>query len=465
MTPPALGSPDRPLRVAIVGAGPSGFYAAAALLGSAVEVEVDLLDRLPVPYGLVRGGVAPDHQKIKSVVRAYAKTAADPRFRFFGNVHVGRQVPLEVLRAHYDVLCFAIGCESARRLGIPGEDLAGSGTATDFVAWYNGHPDARDLDFPLETVESVVVVGVGNVAIDVARILTRDPASLHPTDIADHALERLRASRVRDVVLLGRRGPAQAAFTPAELQELSTLDGVDLLVPPESAELDPASAAWLEAHGDKVTRRNVELLRELSQREPTGAPRRIHLWLCRSPVAVEGEGRVEAVQVARNALVEEGGRIAAVPTGAVDRIDAQMVLAAVGYCGVPLPGLPFDRRRGVVPNVEGRVVDETGAIVPGTYVVGWAKRGPSGVIGTNRADAVETIDRLLADVAGRHAPSDPRRTAEAAEAALAAAVPQLVRWTDWERIDAEERARGEAQGRVRRKFTAVEDMLDLVRRI
>jgi len=464
MSPLALGSPDRPLRVAVIGAGPSGFYAASALLGADATVEVDLLDRLPVPFGLVRGGVAPDHQKIKSVVRAYQKTASHPRFRFFGNVRVGERVPLELLRQHYDMLCFAVGCESARTLDVPGEDLPGSGTATDFVAWYNGHPDARELDFPLHEVGSVVVVGVGNVAVDVARILTRDPESLHPTDIADHALERLRESAVRDVWLLGRRGPAQAAFTPAELQELSQLDGVDLVVPPWSAELDPASAAWLEAEGDKVTRRNVELLRELSQREPTGAPRRIHLWLGRSPVAIEGDGRVEAVQVAHNALVEEGGRIAARPTGEVDRVEAQMVLAAVGYCGVALPGLPFDRRRGIVPNVEGRVVDEAGRVVPDTYVVGWAKRGPSGVIGTNRADAVETVDRMLADAAGHHAPADPDRTAAAAEQALARAVPQLVRWQDWERIDAEERARGEADGRVRRKFTRVRDMLEVVRR-
>lgn len=463
MSQHALGTPERPLRVAVIGAGPSGFYAAAALLGADMQVEVDMLDRLPVPFGLVRGGVAPDHQKIKSVVRAYAKTAANPRFRFFGNVRVGQTVKVDELRAHYDMLCFAVGCESARRLGVPGEDLPGSSTATDFVAWYNGHPDARDLDFPLDEVSSVVVVGVGNVAIDVARILSRDPESLYPTDIAEHALERLRTSKVRDVWLLGRRGPVQAAFTPAELQELSTLDGVDLIVPPWSAELDPASAAWLEAHGDKITRRNVELLRELSQRAPTGAPRRIHLWLGRSPVAIEGDDRVRAVQVGTNALVEENGRIVARPTGRVESVEAQMVLAAVGYCGIALPGLPFDARRGIVSNVEGRVVDDTGAVVPDTYVVGWAKRGPSGVIGTNRADAVETVDRMLADAAGRQAPHDPARTAEGAEGALARAVPELVRWKDWEHLDALERAAGEAEGRIRRKFTRVEDMLEAVR--
>lgn len=459
-----LGTAERPLRVAVIGAGPSGFYATAALLGSDLEVEVDLFDRLPAPFGLVRGGVAPDHQKIKSVVRAYEKTASHPRFRFFGNVRVGADLTLEVLRRHYDQLCFAVGCESSRAIGIPGEDLAGSASATDFVGWYNGHPDACHHCFDLDETTSVAIVGVGNVAVDVARILTRDPDELATTDIADYALDVLRRSRVRDVYMLGRRGPVQAAFTPVELKELSELAGVDLVVPEWAAYVDPISQAWLDEQGDKATRKNVALLQSLASRAPTGAPRRIHLLLYRSPVEVLGDEKMTGVRVEHTELVGPAAdRLRAQSTGKTDDIEAGMMFRAVGYRGIPLPGLPFDERRGVVSNEGGRVTDPEGAVVAGTYVVGWAKRGPSGVIGTNRADANETVARMLEDIAGQEAPRDPDRTAEAALDTVAAAVPELVQWADWKRIDAEEVARGEAAGRVRGKFTHVADMLALLK--
>lgn len=468
MSTALLGTPERPLRVAVIGAGPSGFYAAAALLGSDRVVEVDLFDRLPAPYGLVRGGVAPDHQKIKTVVRAYQKTARMPGFRFFGNVRVGQDVPLEVLRQHYDQLCFAVGCECSRTLGIEGEELHGSVAASDFVGWYNGHPDWCDACYDLDHVERVAVIGVGNVAVDVARILTKDPEVLARTDIADHALEVLRRSAVREVILLGRRGPVQAAFTPAELKELTELEGVDFIVPEESIHLDPLSRASLErAH--KNTRRNVEILEEVHDRGTTGAPRRIVLKLYQSPVAIrsqrgpDGVARVAGLEVERTELVGTSpDALRARGTGEREVLDVQMVFRAVGYRGVPLEGLPFDPRWGVIPNEAGRVMDGDSPVAD-TYVVGWAKRGPSGVIGTNRADANETVAHMLADAQGRHGLVDEAHTAEGARRAIEALVPEVVGWGEWERIDAEEVARGEAEGRVRRKFIRVEDMLDLLR--
>ncbi len=444
-----LGTEVRPLRVAIVGSGPSGFYAAAALLAADLEVRVDMLDRLPTPFGLVRGGVAPDHQKIKGVVRAYLKTAEHPRFRFFGNVDVGHQVRLEDLRAAYDAVVLAIGAESARSLGIPGEDLAGSHDATSFVGWYNGHPAYQERVFDL-SVSTAVVVGVGNVAMDVTRLLVKAPEALRATDITATALEALERSQVRDVHVLGRRGAAQAAFSPAEIREIDAVEGVDLRVRVEDAQLDPLSEAWLEASGDKAAHQNVAFLKEVAARGPHDRPRRVHLHLLTSPIAYEGTGRVERVVTGRNEIMTgRAGRLSPRDTGERGLIEAGLVLRAVGYRGVPLPGAPFDAERGTIPHEQGRVCQE-GRTLPGLYVVGWAKRGPTGLIGTNRADARETVASLLEDV--------PSLDGHAAQTEMR--FPGSVSWADWQRLDRLEVAAGAARGKIREKFVAVAQMLE-----
>lgn len=458
------GTPERPLRVAIVGSGPSGFYAAAALLddrkGASKEhtVEVDLFDRLPTPFGLVRGGVAPDHQKIKNVVRAYNKTAAHPGFRFFGNVRIGEDISVEELRGHYDQVCFAIGCEGSRKLGIEGEDLDGSHSATEFVGWYNAHPDYVDHTFDLGT-KAVVVVGVGNVSMDVTRVIAQDPDRLHPTDIADHALAALRDKGVTDVYVLGRRGPAQAAFSPGEIKEIGELEGVDLILPERSYVLDPISAAAFEQDADKQTRKNVEYLAERGAEEPEGHPMRVHLLMCTSPVEVLGEGgKMTGVRCEINELyLTDDGRIRPRGTGQTFELEAGLMFRSVGYKGKPLPGLPFDDWKGTIPNEGGRIVDGDGTPIHGLYVVGWAKRGPSGLIGTNRADSVATVDQMIADLPSLA--DAPQRSAEQAMAMVDEKAPGHTTWADWETLDAAEVANGEASGRVRVKFPTVEAML------
>ena len=385
-----------PLRVAVVGSGPAGFYAADALLKSEEPVvEVDVLDRLPTPWGLVRLGVAPDHENIKAVSRAFEKTASRPSFRFFGNVEVGSTVSHEELLRIYDAVVYTVGAQTDRRLGIPGEDLPGSWAATEFVAWYNGHPDFQDRMFDLSH-ERAVVVGNGNVAIDCARMLALTAEELAPTDTTHEAIESIQGAGVQEIVMLGRRGPVQAAFTPPELKELGELAGADVIVDPEELRLDAASEHALEEDRERA-RRNYELLGEFAERPPAGKPRRIVLRFLVSPVAILGDDRVEAVEVVRNELVEEGGRLVARPTGELEVIPAGLVLRSVGYQGVALPGVPFDERKGTIPNDRGRV---EGA--ERTYVAGWIKRGPSGVIGTNKKDATETVELLLEDArAGR----------------------------------------------------------------
>ena len=396
------------LKVAVVGSGPAGFYTADALLKSEEpHVAVDLIDRLPTPWGLVRLGVAPDHENIKAVSRAFEKTAARPGFRFFGNVEVGSTVSHEELLAIYDAVVYTVGAQTDRRLGVPGEDLPGSWPATAFVAWYNGHPDFQDLAFDLDC-ERVVVIGNGNVAIDCARMLALTAEELAPTDTIDEAADAIAASRVREILMLGRRGPVQAAFTPPELKELGELRGAEPVVDAHDLELDAASKAELEADRDRA-RRNFDLLQEYAAREPEGKARRIVLRFLVSPVAILGEERVEAIEIVRNELVEEGGRIVARPTGETETIPCGLVLRSVGYQGVALPGVPFDERRGVIPNSGGRV---EGA--ERTYAAGWIKRGPSGVIGTNKKDATETVEHLLADAKdGKLTASDSTQTLEA----------------------------------------------------
>jgi ferredoxin--NADP+ reductase len=448
---------DRPLRVAVVGSGPAGFYAAGQLLSADLAVEVDMIERLPTPWGLVRLGVAPDHPNIKAVSRAFEKIAARPGFRFLGNVEVGRDLHHRDLRRYYDAIVYAVGAQSDRRLGIPGEDLPGSLAATEFVAWYNGHPDFQELRLDLG-VERAVVIGNGNVAVDVARMLALTPDELQPTDTTDAAIEALCGSSIREILLVGRRGPAQAAFTTPELQELGELAGADIVVDAADLELDPASEASL-AH-DTNARRNVALLREYAERPPAGKPKRLHLRFLLSPVAILGEQRVEAIELVKNVLVEdESGRLVASPTEQRETVPCGLVFRSVGYRGVPLPELPFDEARGTIRNECGRVVDAEGARVAGVYCAGWIKRGPTGVIGTNKKDATETVDLLLEDArAGRLGdPEEP--TAAAVDALLEARGVTPVVYDGWLAIDERERALGEPLGRPRVKLCSWEELL------
>jgi ferredoxin--NADP+ reductase len=448
-----------PLRIAIVGTGPSGFYAAEHLLKQHPGVEIDLFDRLPTPFGLVRGGVAPDHQKIKSVTRIYERIAANPAVRFFGNVELGRDLSREDLLGHYHAVIYAVGAPTDRNLGIPGEELAGSHAATDFVGWYNGHPDYRDRSFDL-SAPSVAVIGMGNVAVDVVRILARTPEELHRTDIAEHALEALRHSGVRDIYMIGRRGPVQGAFTNPELKELGEMTGADINVRAADLELDPGSTAALASGEDKTPEKNLATLRQFAARAPAGKPRTIHLRFLLSPVALTGNGRVEQIVLGHNRLVQgSSGDLKAEPTGTQETLPAGLVFRSVGYKGVALPGVAFDPKRGIIPNSEGRVLTGSGAPSPGEYVVGWIKRGPTGVIGTNKPDAVESADALLADQAAGRLPSPRVSDRDAIARLLAERGVRVVAWRDWQRLDALECARGAATGRPRLKFTRIEEML------
>lgn len=461
---PASGSNERPVRIAIVGSGPSGFYTVAALFKQEdVAVSVDVFERLPVPYGLVRGGVAPDHQNIKAVIRIYEKQDRQGTFRFFGNVAVGRDLPLRDLTRHYDAVVLAVGNESHRPLGIPGEGrLSGVFSASQFVGWYNGHPDFGDCEFPLARARRVAVVGNGNVAMDVARILARDPEELAATDIASYALEELRRSAVEEIVVLGRRGPAEAAFSTKEIKELGSLENADLIVAPEEIELDPLSARWLEEKAGRTARDNVEYLREQSRREPAGKKRRIVLRFLVSPIELLGTGGVlQRVRLERNELHEDA---AGVPrphgTGETWVEEFQMLLSAVGYRGKPLPGLPFDEKRGILPNQAGRIVDMGGEPLPGLYTVGWAKGGPRGLIGSNVADAAETVGSILDDVKNRRLPGATVEDREAIPALLEERSCVWVSFEDWRRLDAMEIERGKSLGKIREKFHDVDDMLE-----
>ncbi len=456
-----LGTPERPLRVAIVGAGPSGFYTAAALLATPdLTVSIDLFDRLPAPFGLVRYGVAPDHPKIKAVSRVFEKLALDPRVRFLGNVDLGRDIRHTDLRRHYDQVVYAVGGQSDRQLGIPGEELPGSYSSTEFVAWYSSHPDFIDLD-PSFACAGAAVVGIGNVAMDVARVLARDPDELATTDIADAALAALRESAIRDVYVLARRGPVQAKCSPPELKELGEMAGVDLIVEPADLRLDPVSAA--ELGEDRQAQKNLELLAAYAERGATGAPRRIHLKFLVSPVeAVAGDdGRVGALRIERNRLDPDGrGGTRAVGTGEVETLPVGMVVRAVGYKSLPLPDLPFDDRRCIIPNDRGRILDpETGASLPASYVVGWIKRGPTGLIGSNKPDGVETAAAMVEDLPALAPAAAAEATPEAVDRLLAGRGVRVVTFADWQRLDRLETERGEPHGRPRVKFCRVDEML------
>jgi ferredoxin--NADP+ reductase len=448
------------LRVAIIGSGPAAFYAAEHLL-KRPGTQVDMIERLPTPYGLVRGGVAPDHPKIKSVTAVYEKIAAQPGFRFFGNLEYGSHLSRADLEAHFHAILYATGAQTDRRLDIPGEDLPGSHSATEFVGWYNGHPDYRDRTFDL-SCESVAIVGMGNVALDVARILCLTPHELGETDMADYAIEALSESAVKDVHLLGRRGVVQAAFTTNEVRELGDLEGADVIVSPAEAEVDAASAEEYAA-GRASLKTKVEIVQGFAHRAPTGRPRRLHIRFCLSPLELrEGvPGKVALVRLARNELVRgPDGTVKARATGEVEELPAGLVFRSVGYRGVPLPELPFDEHAGVIPHERGRICDSPGgAALRGHYVSGWIKRGPTGVIGNNKADSVETAKSLIEDAACGTLLSPARPDPAAFEALVRERRLRVVTFEDWRRLDSLEIERGRPRGRPRVKFTSVEEML------
>jgi len=439
-------SPDRPFRVAVVGSGPAGFYAAGALLAAEEPVEVDMIERLPTPWGLVRLGVAPDHPKLKTVSRAFEKIADRPGFRFIGNVEIGRDLHHADLTGLYDAVVYAVGAQTDKRLGIPGEDLPGSWAATEFVAWYNGHPDYQHLRFDLD-VECAVVIGNGNVAVDVARMLALTPEELAPTDSTDASIAAIGSSKLKEIVMLGRRGPAQASFTTPELHELGDLAGADVLVDP--AELEGVTAP----EGDTNATRNLAVLREFAQREPTDKPRKVRLRFLVSPVAILGDERVEGIEIVRNRLVaDERGSLRAEPTGERETIPCGLVFRSGGYRGVALPEVPFDEKVGTIPNEGGRVA-------PGIYCAGWIKRGPTGVIGTNKKDATETVELLLADARAGKLPAKDT-SADAVDALLDERGVRRVLYAGWTSIDELERTVGEKQGRPRVKLASWEELLD-----
>jgi ferredoxin/flavodoxin---NADP+ reductase len=456
------------LRVAIVGSGPSAFYAAGHLLKNKANpdlvAEVDMFDRLPTPWGLVRGGVAPDHPNIKAVSRVFEKTAALPGYSFYGNVEFGKDISRDDLLSRYHAVVYAVGAQTDKRMGISGEDLPGSWAATEFVAWYNGHPDYRQLEFDL-SCKRAVVIGAGNVALDVVRMLALTLDELAVTDVADHALDVLRESAIEEVVLVGRRGPAQAAFTNPELRELGELADADVIVDPADVELDPHSEEAIAAQGELTARRNVEILTDYSQRKPGGRRRRVVLRFLFSPLEIKGEAQVEAVELARNELSrDDSGALKPRATDQRETVEAGIVFRSIGYRGVSLPGVAFDEGRGTIPNEKGRLVDPgTNEKVPGEYAVGWIKRGPTGVIGTNKPDAQETVDVLIEDMdEGRLLdPADPAR--DSIEKLLLRREIGHVTYQGWQQIDLLEKAAGEPAGRPRVKLCTFEELLAAAR--
>jgi ferredoxin--NADP+ reductase len=453
------GEEQHPVRVAIIGSGPSGFYAAEGLFKSGRAVHVDMFERLPAPYGLVRYGVAPDHPKLKEPIRVYEGIARHPQFRLLGNVAVGRDVSVEELRTAYHAVLFSCGAESDRRLGIPGEDLPGSHTATEFVGWYNGHPDYRDRQFDLGQ-EVAVIIGQGNVAIDVCRILAKTVDELKHTDIAEPALDCLAASRIREIHLIGRRGPAQAKFTTKEFRELGGLAECDPVVDPADLELNPESRAELDERSGSVAKKNLEVLNGFAVRESRGVRRRVFLRFLLSPVELRGGARLEQVVLERNRLEGKPQQQTARGTGQRITQVCGLLFRSIGYKGVAIPGVPFDARQGVFPTRDGRIIDEAGVPIPGLYASGWIKRGPTGIIGTNRADSLATVNSLLADLASLD--TGPKPGADGVRALVSGHGPRVVSFADWLVIDRAEVERGTPKGKPREKFTRLEEMLRLV---
>ena len=455
-----LGTEAAPLRVAVVGAGPSGFYATEALLKSEIDARVDLIERLPSPYGLVRSGVAPDHPKLKQSIEVYKKVAALEGFRFFGNVTVGRDVTPQELCEAYHAVIYTCGAETDRRLGIDGEDLAGSHTATEFVGWYNGHPDYRDREFDFSH-ETAAIIGQGNVAADVARILSKSIDELKHTDISQHALDALAESRIETIAVIGRRGPAQAKFTTKELREFLELENCQAAIAAEELALNEASQAEVaDKKEGVVAAKNMAIFEKMAETAGSEKARVCRMMFCRSPIRLEGDGRIERVVLERNELSGEPFSQRASGTGETEVMECGLLFRSIGYRGVPIEGVPFHDSWGVFPNQEGRITDgPDGAVVPGVYTAGWIKRGPSGIIGTNRACAVQTVGSLMDDL--NNLPADCTGT-EALANILKERGVRSIDFTEWQRIDAEEVSRGEPKGKPREKFTRREEMLQVL---
>ncbi|MCZ6766988.1 MAG: NADP oxidoreductase [bacterium] len=447
------GTEGRPLRVAVVGSGPSGFYAAESMFKADAVIEVDVYDSLCAPFGLVRYGVAPDHAKLKKVIKVYEKTASNDRFAFFGNVTVGRDIRVEELRRFYDAIVFANGAQTDRRLGIPGEDLPGSYTATEFVAWYNGHPDFQDRTFDLSH-EVAVIIGQGNVAMDVGRILAKSMDELKNTDITAQSLERLAESRVREIHMIGRRGPAQAAFTPPEIKEFGELAICEPVVTPESLVLNAQSATELE--NNREAKKNYGFLKGFSERPAPTSERRFIIHFLKSPKELVGNGRLERVILEKNTLAGNSGKQWSEGTGETEVLECGALFRSVGYRGVPIEGVPFEEKRGVFPNEDGRIVNGSTPI-PGLYAVGWIKRGPTGVIGTNKPDANATIKNLLEDIPSLKPCEEPTRAAVSDFFRIKGVA--VISYADWQKIDAAEVECGQVAGKPREKFVHVDEML------
>jgi len=453
-------------KIAVIGSGPAGFYAAGELFRQqSWEIKVDMFERLPTPFGLVRGGVAPDHQKIKSVQKIYSRIAENENFRFFGNVEFGRDIFQADLLEHYDAVIYSVGSPADRELGIPGEDLSGSHSATEFVAWYNGHPDFCDYKFDL-SAKNAFVIGIGNVALDVARILAKTPEELAETDIADYALDALRASQLEDIWLVGRRGPVQAAFSPAELREFMELAEADVVVEQNVLELDAESQQILETDASNDTKKNIEILKQISLRDVSAKKRRVHFLFLSSPVEISGNDKVEKISLVRNQLLKrEDGSLAAQPTEKINEAAAELVFRSIGYHGQPLPDLPFDQKSGTIPNECGQVKDpENGNKLRNReYVAGWIKRGPSGVIGTNKQDAVETVHRMLETFLNEKMEAGKNCANPDIVPLLENRKVEYVSFADWKLIDVHETEAGQKQGRPRVKLTSIAEMLSVIR--
>ncbi len=450
--------PQDVLHIAIVGSGPSGFYAAEALLRSGQNVRVDMIERLPTPFGLVRSGVAPDHPKLKQSTLVFDRISRQVGFNFIGNVMVGRDCSLAELQSTHHAVILACGAHSDRRMGIPGEDLYGSHTATEFVGWYNGHPDFRDRVFDFSQ-EVAVIIGHGNVAADVCRILAKPVDELQSTDISDHALQALSESQIKEIYLVGRRGPAQAKFTPKELRELGEIKGSVARLDAQECHIGAQCQVELASPANTFAAKNVELFRSYALSESSGASRTIKFRFCLSPAAVHGDTQVEAITLERNALDGPAFAQVARPTGACEELSCGLVFCSIGYRSEAIKGAPFEPHRGVVPNDHGRVRNGD-QHVPGLYVTGWQKRGPSGIIGTNRADSIETVEALLSDFASSSGP--PRSGAEALNDLLERRGVRIVNIEDWQKIDAAETERGRAKGKPREKFTRINEMLSVL---
>ena len=453
-------------KIAVIGSGPAGFYAAGELFRQqSWSIKVDMFDRLPTPYGLVRGGVAPDHQKIKSVTKIYSRIAENENFRFFGNVEFGSDIHRSDFLELYDALIYAVGSPSDRSLGIPGEELPGSHSATEFVAWYNGHPDFREHKFNL-SVKDVFIIGMGNVALDVARILAKTPEELSKTDIADYALETLFESQIEDIWLVGRRGPLQAAFTPVEAREFLELDSADVMLEGGPLKLDTESQRILETDASKDTKKNIEILKQISEKNSSIKKKRVHFLFLASPLEILGNGCVEKIRMVRNELVKrDDGSLRPQATGEFMEENAGLIFRSIGYHGNPLADVPFDHKSGTISNECGQIIDEDQdkSLHTCEYVAGWIKRGPTGVIGTNKKDAVETVHRMLETFLQEKIEPRQQTDSSGIESLLKERNVEYVSFEDWKLLDEYETEAGQAQERPRVKVTSIEKMLKIIR--